>query len=89
MEEPKEECTGIDVEFNITNLQNYRKSLKTIELFMCFKCFKVIYLAIEAYFHYSLLDFRFVMMKTLCLTSNFMQLTFKIENDHVLMVVLA
>jgi len=28
MEEPKEECMGIDVEFNIINLQNYRKSLK-------------------------------------------------------------
>jgi len=30
MEEPKEDCVIIDVELNIINLQNYRKSLKII-----------------------------------------------------------
>jgi len=45
MEEPKEECTGIDVEFDITILKNW-KSLKL--------CFKDVSTAIEAYLNYSL-----------------------------------
>jgi len=45
MEEPKEECRGIDVELNIKSTK-LQKIPETLELFWCFRCFKNISIAI-------------------------------------------